>query len=104
MIGSYLTVIGVTAAQWTNRYGVEAFSHPCSECGAMLTTSLPFASGTVRGLVAPVCGCGNDCTPYVVLLDDFARLAPLRRKQRRKARMVRFVSNDNALARRPFMS
>jgi hypothetical protein len=33
---AHLTVHGVTAEEWTTRYGVEMFSHPCSECGRTL--------------------------------------------------------------------
>ena len=56
-----LDVHGVTVAQWTARFGVEPFSHPCA-CGAMLTTSIPFAQGQLRGLRAPPCenGCHDE--------------------------------------------
>ena len=73
---------GITAEQWTKRYGVLPFSHPCSECNRMLTTTLPFTQGTLRGLAAPECECGNALTPYAMvrdpavgdLLDDSGRL------------------------------
>ena len=64
-----LTVHGVTAEQWTARYGVEPYSHSCSRCGRVLTTTEPFAKGTLRGLRAPTCACGNERTPYVVVRD-----------------------------------
>lgn len=64
-----LLVYGITAAAWTARYGVEAFSYPCSECGRMCTTSIPFAQGTLRGLQAPPCACGNDRTPFGMVRD-----------------------------------
>lgn len=73
-------VHGVTVEAWTRRHGVEPYSHPCSKCGRLLTTSLPFVDvarwgdwsgeivGRVYGLHAPVCICGNERTPYVVVL------------------------------------
>jgi len=64
-----LTVLGATAEQWTARYGVQPYSHPCSRCGLVLTTTEPFAKGTLRGLRAPTCRCGNERTPYVVVRD-----------------------------------
>lgn len=64
-----LIVHGVTAEEWTARYGVEPFSHPCFDCGRMCTTTIPFAQGTLRGLQAPRCECGNDRTPYALVRD-----------------------------------
>jgi hypothetical protein len=64
-----LIVFGISAARWTERYGVEPFSHPCSECGRTLTTSLPFVQGALRGLMAPKCECGNDRTPFGLVRD-----------------------------------
>jgi len=70
MIGeAKLIVYGVTAEQWTARYGVQPYSHPCSRCGLVLTTIEPFVKGTLRGLRAPTCSCGNERTPYVVVRD-----------------------------------
>jgi hypothetical protein len=62
-------VYGISQEAWTRRFGVEPFSHPCSECGEVLTTSLPFVQGQMRGLSAPRCKCGNDHTPYAVVRD-----------------------------------
>lgn len=64
-----LFVIGVTPEQWTKRYGVEPFSYPCYVCGCMLTTTRPFVQGTLRGLQAPTCACGDEKTPYAVVRD-----------------------------------
>lgn len=63
-MGPRLIVHGVTAEAWAKRYSIEAFSYPCSECGAMATTSIPFAEGPFRGLQSPPCECGNEQTPY----------------------------------------
>lgn len=65
-----LVVYGITAEQWQKRYGVEPFSHPCSECGTMLTTSLPFVEDTIHGLEAPTCECGNVYTPFCFVPGD----------------------------------
>jgi len=62
-------VYGATTEEWTARYGVEPFSHPCDECGAMLRTSIPFIQGTLRGLRAPACACGNELTPFTLVRD-----------------------------------
>jgi hypothetical protein len=66
---TFLLVHGVTAEEWARRYDIEPFTHPCSDCGAELTTSIPFAKGELRGLVAPKCTCGNEGTPYCVVRD-----------------------------------
>ena len=77
-IAPRLTVYGVSAAEWTMRYGIEPFSSPCGDCGRILTTSLPFVEGVLRGLRAPACECGQDQAPYVLLLEPIglASLGP----------------------------
>jgi len=65
----FLFVHGVGAAQWAARYEIEPSTHPCYDCGEPLTTSIPFAIGQLRGLVAPACACGNKSTPYCVVRD-----------------------------------
>lgn len=77
-------VYGVTAEAWSRRYGVDAFSHPCSECGRMTTTTIPFAQGDLRGLQAPRCECGNERTPYglVRVGGDLLALEPPPRRRR----------------------
>jgi len=62
-------VFGVTVEEWTRRYGVEPFSYPCYVCGRTLTTTRPFVQGTLRGLQAPTCECGDDLTPFVLVRD-----------------------------------
>lgn len=51
------------------RYGLTPFTAPCQECGERLTTTIPIAYGTLRGLRAPRCVCGNERTPYAVVRD-----------------------------------
>lgn len=65
----FLLVRGQTPERWAERYGIEPFTHPCDVCGAALTTSIPFAANTLRGLLAPPCACGNLNTPYCVVRD-----------------------------------
>lgn len=65
----FLILYGVDPVRWARRWGLEPFTHPCSECGALLTTTLPFARDTLRGIIAPPCACGNTCTPYEVVRD-----------------------------------
>lgn len=64
-----LYVHGVTAEAWSARWGLESFTHPCSECGRPCTTTLPFAQGALRGLASPPCECGNARTPYELVRD-----------------------------------
>lgn len=62
-----LIIHGISTERWSQRYGIEAFTHPCSECARPCTTTIPFAHGPIRGLQAPRCECGNEKTPYVVV-------------------------------------
>ena len=62
-------VYGVTPEAWAKRYGIEVFSHPCFECGRVLTIAIPFAQGQLRGLQAPPCACGNERTPFGLVRD-----------------------------------
>lgn len=32
-------------------------------------TSIPFAQGHLRGLQAPRCACGNERTPFAIILE-----------------------------------
>ncbi len=66
-----LTVVkGITAKAWAKRYGIEIFTHPCSDCGRLATPSIPFAQGQLRGLQAPPCRtCGNVRTPFGMVRD-----------------------------------
>lgn len=59
-------------AAWARKYDIEPFTAPCYGCGAPLTTSIPFAQGQRRGLLAPTCTCGTDALPplCMVTLDD----------------------------------
>ncbi len=62
-------VYGVTQEEWTRRFGVQPFSYPCYVCGRLLTTTIPFAQGTLRGLQAPTCECGDEKTPFALVRD-----------------------------------
>jgi hypothetical protein len=66
---AHLTVHGISVERWTARYGIKPFSHPCSECGRVLTTTIPFVQGVLRGLRAPECECGNEATPFGFVRD-----------------------------------
>lgn len=97
--GCRLLVYGVTVEAWTKRYGVEPFSHPCSKCERMCTTTIPFAQGTFRGLASPPCECGNESTPYALVRDPaFGDLftpepsAPRPRKPAKKRKPKRRLS------------
>lgn len=64
---NFLRVLGQDPQAWALRYGLEPFSHPCDSCGATMTTSIPFACGSLRGLLAPACACGNRYPPYCLV-------------------------------------
>lgn len=63
-----LYVHGISAQEWTRRFGIEPFSYPCYVCARVLTTTLPFVQGSLRGLQAPPCECGDTQTPFVSTL------------------------------------
>jgi hypothetical protein len=65
----FLIIHGITTKSWCARHDLEPYTRPCSRCGAGLTTTIPFAVGQMRGLMAPVCSCGNENTPYCVVRD-----------------------------------
>jgi hypothetical protein len=64
-----LSILGADPLRWAQRFGIEAFAAPCSECGRSLETTVPCANSTLRGLRAPRCVCGNERTPYCVVRD-----------------------------------
>jgi hypothetical protein len=64
---AFLRVYGTDPARWALRHGLQPFTHPCIDCGAPRTTSIPFVSGEYRGLVAETCACGNDLPPYCIV-------------------------------------
>lgn len=66
----FFVVHGISTERWCERHDLEPYTRPCGDCGAMLTTSIPFASGQLRGLLAPACSCGNVRTPYCVVRDS----------------------------------
>lgn len=61
-------VFGVDAESWARRHGITPYTGPCQECGRERTTSVPFADGDLRGLIAPRCECGHEGTPYCVVV------------------------------------
>ena len=63
----FLRVLGMDPKRWCDRFGIAPFSQPCDSCGRTMTTSIPFACGTLRGLLAPACVCGNQYPPYCVV-------------------------------------
>lgn len=66
----FLRVLGADPVRWADRYGLLPFDAACDGCGSSVTTSVPFACGTLRGLLAPHCDCGNAFPPYCVVRDE----------------------------------
>lgn len=65
-VGMLRLVAGVDPDRWARRHGLEPWSCPCERCGTVLTTTVPFAWGCWRGLVAPLCACGHTRPPFCV--------------------------------------
>lgn len=65
-VGMLRMVAGVDPDRWARRHGLEPWSCPCERCGTVLTTTVPFAWGCWRGLVAPLCACGHPRPPFCV--------------------------------------
>ena len=71
----------VTAEKWCETYGLTPETRPCKKCGKMITTLVPVAFGTWRGLQAPDHGCGARYLMTVAIdieedeRSDWARLA-----------------------------
>lgn len=65
----FLKILGANPVTWAARYDLEPFRFPCSDCGQLLTTTVPFAYQQLRGLIAPDCSCGNKFPPYCVVRD-----------------------------------
>jgi len=61
------TIHGVSTEDWAEKFDIEPFSCECGGCGKLLTTTIPFAHGTFRGLKAPKCECGEPCPPYCLV-------------------------------------
>lgn len=72
----WLTVLGACPVAWARRFGITPFAHACSRCGVSRETSVPFACGIFRGLVAPTCSCGCERGPYAVVRADGREIAP----------------------------
>ena len=65
----FLLILGADPDKWADRYGLLPFSTPCIDCGQELRTTIPFAQGSLRGLIAPKCSCGSE-PPYCIVSAD----------------------------------
>lgn len=66
----FLIIHGANPHSWADRFSLLPFSAPCDGCSRELTTTLPFVQGTLRGLIAPTCACGNEAPPFCVVRDE----------------------------------
>lgn len=57
----------VDAKTWAARHGIMPFETTCHACGAVKRTTIPIASGRLRGLAAEACACGDDAKTYCVV-------------------------------------
>lgn len=66
-----LILHGVDPDEWARRWDIEPFSTRCHWCGIEQTTTIPFACGSLRGLVAPRCECADTDIqpPYCAVRD-----------------------------------
>jgi len=67
---TFLLVLGADPERWAKRYGIAPFTAGCAGCEAPSTTSIPFAAGAHRGLIAPVCTCKHPTPPYALVRAD----------------------------------
>lgn len=74
----FLIVLGADPARWAKRYDIEPYSGTC-RCGRPVTTTIPFARGVLRGLIAPWCPCGSVSRPYCVVSASGDLIEHLRR-------------------------
>lgn len=67
----FLRCYGFDLERWIKRYGIEPFVAECYTCKKERRPTIPIAYGRLRGLLAPVCSCGNVDAPYcIVSVDD----------------------------------
>jgi len=95
----FLRIMTADPERWASKHDLEQFDAPCQKCGAKLTASVPFATKTARGLIAPPCACGNMVTPYCYVpwpscelwseAEVLASRARVSRRARRRLRAVR---------------
>lgn len=67
-----LVVHGVTAEEWSKRWGIDIDDLepiPCIVCGTIQEVNIPFVVGQLRGLKAPQCDCGHPTPPYCIVRD-----------------------------------
>lgn len=102
---SFLRIYGISIERWAMRHDLELYTRPCSRCGALLETSIPFATGTFRGLVAPACECGNENTPYVLVRADghgdlfTEELSPIQSRPRMRRKPHGKICDRNRLSK-----
>ncbi len=60
-------VHGVSGKAWADRWGIEPFVVACYVCRREKETTIPFARGSLRGLKAPACPCGDLSKTYCVV-------------------------------------
>ena len=94
----FMLVLGADPVKWAKRYDILPFTHPCSRCGAQTTTSIAFASGNCRGLIAPQCECGHPSPPYCIV-GDWGQLFPSAKPTHRSAGVARSYAAKPASAR-----
>ena len=68
-VGTFL-MPQVEAESWAVRHSILPFETPCHACGAVKRTTIPIASGRLRGLAAEPCGCGDTSLTYCVVSVD----------------------------------
>lgn len=83
-----LHLVGVDVRAFMRRWGVEPFTSPCSGCGEPMTTTLPYARETTRGLIAPRCPCGSEDTPYCIAWSTLTQPVSKPRGRRKRGQVV----------------
>lgn len=48
------------AETWAKQYGLLIDERPCAKCQQLITATIPFAEGKIRGLRSEEHGCGEE--------------------------------------------
>ena len=68
-LNSFLIIHNVDYLKWSDRYKIEPLTHNCDRCQKPQTTTIPIAKGSLRGLKASPCECGNPNIIYCFVQD-----------------------------------
>lgn len=65
----FLLIHGQDPKKWAARYGIDPCEYPCDYCKKIQKTTIPFACGQFRGLIAERC-CDERQSPLYCFVRD----------------------------------